>query len=83
MLLLCRLYFVSRSVNASVQLEDKLLLDNDEDGGLPLEFFNALIGQFEEDPMMEEAFATAIPRLSEKLNNVDFSTNYKPYLSVC
>ncbi|KAI5809660.1 ubiquitin elongating factor core-domain-containing protein [Peziza echinospora] len=69
------------SVDASVRLEDKLLLDNDEEGGLPLEFFNALIGQFEEDPMMEEAFAAAIPRLSQNLNHVDFSTNYKPYLS--
>ncbi|KAF8474888.1 ubiquitin elongating factor core-domain-containing protein [Kalaharituber pfeilii] len=67
-------------VDAAVRLEDKLVMDPDEEGGLPLEFLQALVARFEEEPALEEAFGTAIENLSIKLNLLDLSSNYKPYL---
>lgn len=73
---------ICRNVDASVRLEDKLVVDSEEDHGLPLEFLQALVSRFEEDPGLEDAFKDAIQNLSVQLNLLDLSDNYKPYLVV-
>jgi len=71
-----------RNVNASVQLEDKFVIDSDEEGGIPLEFLQELAGKVEEEPALEEAFQRAIEALSRKLSTMEMCDVYKPYLYV-
>ena len=65
-----------------MQLEEKLIADTDDDGGPPIEFLQALVGRFEDEPEIEAAFSVAIQRLSENLSMIDLTGNYKPYLVV-
>ena len=73
---------IYRNVDASVQLEDKLVIDSDEEGGIPLEFLQELTGKSEEEPVLKEAFQKAIETLSRKLSTMEMCDIYKPYLDV-
>ncbi|KAF8459134.1 ubiquitin elongating factor core-domain-containing protein [Terfezia claveryi] len=68
------------NVNASVRLEDKFVIDSDEEGGIPQEFLQELAGKAEEEPALEEAFQKAIEALSTKLSTMEMCDVYKPYL---
>lgn len=71
-----------RNVNALVQLEDKLVIDSDDEGGIPLEFLQELAIKVEEEPALKEAFQTTIEALSRKLSTMEMCDIYKPYLYV-
>lgn len=73
---------VYRNVNASVQLEDKLIIDSDEESGIPPEFFQELVRKVEEEPALEVAFQRAIETLSRRLSTMEMCDIYKPYLYV-
>lgn len=59
-----------------------MVIDSDEEGGLPLEFLQELVGRLEEEEALESAFQQAIENLSMRLSAMEMCDSYKPYLYV-